>query len=81
MRRKNGLIKLRQQQIRIKINLEEFIVAKRSILSTILDHAEEQNINLIVVGTTGRLGIKKVLPGSVALGLVTCALCPVLVIK
>ena len=27
----------------------EFIVAKRSVLSTILDYAEEQNINLIVV--------------------------------
>jgi nucleotide-binding universal stress UspA family protein len=59
----------------------EFIVAKRSVLSTILDYAEEQNINLIVVGTTGRSGIKKMLLGSVASGLVTYALCPVLVIK
>ena len=32
----------------------EFIVAKRSVLSTILDYAEEQNTNFIVVGTTGR---------------------------
>jgi nucleotide-binding universal stress UspA family protein len=56
-------------------------VAKRSVLSTILDYAEEQNINLIVVGTTGRSGIKKMLLGSVASGLVTYALCPVLVIK
>lgn len=30
----------------------EFIVAKRSILSTILDYAEEPNTNSIVVGTT-----------------------------
>jgi nucleotide-binding universal stress UspA family protein len=59
----------------------EFIVAKRSVLSTILDYAEEQNINLIVVGTTGRSGIKKMLLGSVASGLVTYALCSVLVIK
>ena len=59
----------------------EFIVAKRSVLSTILDYAKEQNINLIVVGTTGRSGIKKMLLGSVASGLVTYALCPVLVIK
>ena len=59
----------------------ETIMAKRSAVSTMLDYAEEQNINLIVVGTTGRSGIKKMLLGSVASGLVTYALCPVLVIK
>jgi nucleotide-binding universal stress UspA family protein len=59
----------------------EFIVARRSIVSTMLDYAEEQNINLIVVGTRGRSGIKKMLLGSIASGLVTYAACPVLVIK
>lgn len=59
----------------------EFIVAKKSVLSTILDYAEEQNIDLIVVGTRGRSGIKKMLLGSVASELVTYALCPLLVIK
>src|SRR5919109_826434 len=32
----------------------ETIMAKRSAVSTILDYAEEQNINLIVVGTRGQ---------------------------
>jgi nucleotide-binding universal stress UspA family protein len=59
----------------------EIIMAKRSTISTILDYAEEQNINLIVVGTRGRSGIKKMLLGSVASGLVTYAACPVLVVK
>lgn len=59
----------------------EIIMAKRSPLSTILDYAEEQNINLIIVGTRGRSGIKKMLLGSVASGLVTYAACPVLVVK
>ena len=59
----------------------EIIMAKRSTVSTILDYAEEQNINLIVVGTRGRSGIKKMLLGSVASGLVTYAACPVLVVK
>jgi nucleotide-binding universal stress UspA family protein len=59
----------------------EIIMAKRSAVSTILDYAEEQNINLIVVGTRGRSGIKKMLLGSVASGLVTYAACPVLVVK
>jgi nucleotide-binding universal stress UspA family protein len=57
----------------------EFIVARRSVVST--DYAEEQNINLILVGTRGRSGIKKMLLGSIASGLVTYASCPVLVIK
>jgi nucleotide-binding universal stress UspA family protein len=59
----------------------EIIMAKRSAVSTILDYAEEQNINLIVVGTRGRSGIKKMLLGSFASGLVTHAACPVLVVK
>jgi nucleotide-binding universal stress UspA family protein len=41
-----------------------------------LDYAEEQNINLVVVGAKDRSGIKKMLIGSVASGLVTYTLCP-----
>ena len=59
----------------------EIIMAKRSAVSTMLDYAEEQKIDLIVVGTRGRSGIKKMLLGSVASGLVTYAACPVLVVK
>jgi nucleotide-binding universal stress UspA family protein len=59
----------------------EIIIAKRSAVSTMLDYAEEQKIDLIVVGTRGRSGIKKMLLGSVASGLVTYAACPVLIVK
>jgi nucleotide-binding universal stress UspA family protein len=59
----------------------EFIVAKKSVLNTMLEYVEGHNINLIVVGTRGRSGIKKMLLGSVASGLVTYASCPVLAIK
>ena len=59
----------------------EFIVAKKSLLNTILEYVEEHNINLVVVGTRGRSGIKKMLLGSIASGLVTYSPCPVLVIK
>ncbi|HKG89492.1 MAG TPA: universal stress protein [Nitrososphaeraceae archaeon] len=37
----------------------EFIVAKRSIVSAMLDYAEEQNINLIVVGTGAVQALRK----------------------
>ena len=59
----------------------EIIMAKRSAVRAMLDYAEEQKIDLIVVGTRGRSGIKKMLLGSVASGLVTYAACPVLVVK
>jgi nucleotide-binding universal stress UspA family protein len=59
----------------------EIIMAKKSTVSSMLDYAEEQNINLIVVGTRGHSGIKKMLLGSVASRLVTYAACPVLVVK
>ena len=42
---------------------------------------EKENIDLIVVGTRGRSGFKKLLLESVASGVVTYAHCPVLVVK
>ena len=71
-----GIAKMREVQLKT-----EFIVAKRSVLSAMLEYIEEQNINLIVVGTRGRSGVKKMLLGSIASGLVTYSPCPVLVIK
>jgi nucleotide-binding universal stress UspA family protein len=59
----------------------QFIVSKGSVVSTLLDCVDDQNIDLIVEDTKGRSGIKKMLLGSVASGLATYALCPVLVNK
>ena len=47
----------------------------------ILKYAEDEEIDLIVVGTRGRTGIKKMLLGSVASGVVTYSHCPVIVVK
>ena len=47
----------------------------------IVNYAEEEEIDLIVVGTRGRTGIKKLLLGSVANGVVTYAHCAVIVVK
>jgi nucleotide-binding universal stress UspA family protein len=52
-----------------------------SVVSSILEYAENEKIDLIVVGTRGRSGIKHLLIGSVAEGVVTYAHCPVLVVK
>ncbi len=49
--------------------------------SSIVNYAEDKNVDLIVVGTRGNSGLKKLLLGSVASGVVTYAHCPVLVVK
>jgi nucleotide-binding universal stress UspA family protein len=51
------------------------------VTSSIINYAENENVDLIVVGTRGNSGFKKLLLGSVASGVVTYAHCPVLVVK
>lgn len=51
------------------------------IVKSILKYAEDEEIDLIVVGTRGRTGIKRMLLGSVASGVVTYAHCPVIIVK
>jgi nucleotide-binding universal stress UspA family protein len=43
--------------------------------------AKEQNVDLIVIGTHGRTGLKRVLMGSVAEAVMRRANCPVLTLK
>jgi nucleotide-binding universal stress UspA family protein len=65
-----------------KVRLKtEVMLATKPIVGEIVDYAERENIDLIVIGTRGRTGLKKMLLGSVASGVVTYASCPVLVVK
>ena len=59
----------------------DVIVPNKSIVAEIVDYAENNNIDLLVIGTRGRSGVRRLLLGSVASGVVTYAHCPVLVIK
>jgi len=60
---------------------KELISSHRPVDYVILEYAEEKNIDLIVVGTRGRSGFKKLLLGSIASSVVTYAHCPVMVVK
>ena len=59
----------------------ELINSQRPVDYVLLEYAEKENIDLIVVGTRGRSGFKKLLLGSIASGVVTYSHCPVLVVK
>jgi nucleotide-binding universal stress UspA family protein len=59
----------------------ELINSHRPVDYVILEYAEEKNIDLIVVGTRGRSGFKRLLLGSIASSVVSYAHCPVMVVK
>ena len=72
-------VKLKANEKNIQIKTQ--IISSTNISGGILDYAEENNVGLIVIGTIGRSGFKKLLLGSVASHVVTYAHCPVLVVK
>ena len=72
------------EDAREKIDVEfktDVIIAEESIVKEIIEYSERENIDLIVIGTRGRTGFKKLFLGSVASGVLNFAHCPVLVVR
>jgi nucleotide-binding universal stress UspA family protein len=57
------------------------ITAALSIVGSIVEFAEDNDIDLIVIGTRGRSKFSKLLMGSVTSGVTAHAPCPVLVVR
>jgi nucleotide-binding universal stress UspA family protein len=72
-------VRLKANEKNIQIKTE--FISSTNIAGGIVDYAEENNIDLIVIGTRGLSGFKKLLLGSVATNVVTYAHCPVMVVK
>jgi nucleotide-binding universal stress UspA family protein len=70
--------KARQNKIELRT---ELISSQRPVDYVILEYAEKEGIDLIVVGTRGTAGLSKIVLGSVASGIVTYSIPPVLVVK
>jgi len=59
----------------------DVLISHISVVKEIVEYAEKYKIDLIIIGSRGMTGFKKMLLGSVASGVVTYAQCPVLVVK
>ena len=73
--------KIEEDTLEKQTKIETAIIVSTATVDSILDYAEDKNVDLIVVGTKGRSGIKKLLLGSTASGIVTYSSCPVTVVK
>jgi nucleotide-binding universal stress UspA family protein len=59
----------------------EIIIDVPSVPNAIIEYAAKQRADLIIMGTRGRTGAKKLLLGSVASAVVAHAKCPVLLVR
>jgi nucleotide-binding universal stress UspA family protein len=70
-----------KDQPQVKKIKTEVITTPISVVSAILEYAGKRNMDLIIIGTRGITGFKRMLLGSVASGVVTYAHCPVIVVR
>jgi nucleotide-binding universal stress UspA family protein len=59
----------------------ELINSQMSVDGAIVEYAESEGVDLIIMGTRGRSGFKRLLLGSVASAVVTYSPCPVMIVK
>ncbi|MEM2923527.1 MAG: universal stress protein [Candidatus Nitrosocaldus sp.] len=64
------------------INISRKVIhSHTSVVESIVEYAEEEGVDLIVVGTRGRSRFVRAILGSVAQGVIAYARCPVLVVR
>jgi nucleotide-binding universal stress UspA family protein len=59
----------------------EIVEGIKSVATTIMEYAESENIDLIIIGSRGRTSFKKLLLGSISSNVMKNAHCAVLVIR
>lgn len=70
--------KATENKVMVKI---EVLIKYTSIVKEIVEYSEDNKVDMIVIGSRGLTGFKKMLLGSVANGVITYSHCPVLVVK
>ncbi len=84
MEREKILAKIKEKAENINIQPKTEVLMYPQTISTaaaIVNYAEKEKVDLIIIGTRGRTGIARMLLGSVASAVVTHAHCPVMVVK
>jgi len=72
---------LESQLKKLKIEYKIEVLEVRSITDSLVSYAESHSVDLIVMGSRGFGGFKKLLLGSVASGVSQHSKCPVLIVK
>jgi len=70
--------KASEKNVKVKTDV---VIGVSSVVKEITTYAEKKSVDMIVIGSRGLSGIKKMLLGSVASGVLTNSRCPVLVTK
>ena len=78
---KEDLNKIKKIHSADNVSISVDVVHNPSAVNGILLFAEQNNMDLIVMGSHGRSGFKKLVLGSVASEVVTKSNCPVLIVK
>jgi nucleotide-binding universal stress UspA family protein len=74
--------KVKLKAVEKKVSVKTAVLYKyTNVVKEIVEYAEQMEIDMIVIGSRGMTGLKRMLLGSVAEGVVTYAHCPVLVVK
>jgi len=70
--------KASEKNVKVKTDV---VIGISSVVKEIIEYAEKKRVDMIVIGSRGLSGIKKMLLGSVASGVLIYSHCPVLVTK
>jgi nucleotide-binding universal stress UspA family protein len=74
--------KVKQKATEKKVSVKTDVLIKYTpVVKEIVEYAEKKKVDMIVIGSRGMTGFKKLLLGSVASGVVKYSHCPVLVVK
>jgi nucleotide-binding universal stress UspA family protein len=78
---REALARLVSAEDREKLHAKEAVIAALNPADAIVTYADEQRIDLIVMGSQGRSGLSRLMVGSVAERVVRFSPCPVLTVR